>query len=204
MLAGSGCALTDVTIKPPAASAAKPQCTSSGPVITLVAPFEDHRQQRQRCGMKKNGYNMDTADVLCAQNPSVYLADLLAKRLVEAGYTVERKASAPSAGALHLQGQLLQFFVEPKVGAFTFTPEADIHVKLTATSASGLDAERDFYVKAEEVSAVGLDENFQSAADQATTQLVGNMAKAVEDLFKRYPDLKGQASGNATGAQPCS
>jgi hypothetical protein len=63
---------------------------------------------------------------------------------------------------LRLEGKLLQFFVEPKVGFVTFTPEADIHVRLVASSPSGLLAERDFYVKGEETSLIGTENNFQS------------------------------------------
>jgi hypothetical protein len=154
--------------------------------------------------MKKNGYNMETAQIFCGAEPSAYLAELLAAELVEAGFDVQRKNTATSSGALHLEGELLQFFVEPKVDAFTFTPETDIHVKLTATSASGLDAERDFYVKAEEVALAGTEDTFQTASVRATHQIVTRMAQAVQELVQRYPELKTRTAGTSTQGQPCS
>jgi len=50
--------------------------------------------------------------------------------------------------ALRIDGVLLQFFLEPAIGAVTFTPEADIELTLVASSQSGLYAERRFYLKA--------------------------------------------------------
>lgn len=154
--------------------------------------------------MKKNGYNMDTADILCSANPARYLAKLLAAELDKAGFEVQYKTAAASSEGVQLNGQILQFFVEPKVGAFTFTPEADVHVRLSATSASGLKAERDFYVKWEETSMVGTEDNFQIAADKATFGVVINMAQAVQELIQRYPELKTRTSGTSTQGQPCS
>jgi hypothetical protein len=204
VLAGSGCALTDMSLRPPEVPEMSRQCAGTRPLITLVTPFDDSRPQRQRCGMKKNGYNLDTANILCDGDPELYLANLLAAELDKAGFEVQRKAPSASSGGLHLEGQLLQFFVEPKVGGFTFTPEADIHVKLSAASASGLKAERDFYVKWEEVSLAGTESNFQTAADKATVLIVGNMAQAVQELIQRFPELKTRTSGDSTQAQPCS
>jgi hypothetical protein len=180
------------------------QCTGSRPLITLVTPFDDSRPQHNRCGMKKNGYNMDTANILCGADPSRYLARLLAVELDKAGFEVQHKASSASSSGLKLEGELLQFFVEPKVDAFTYTPEADVHVKLTATSSSGLKAERDFYVKWEETSMVGTEDNFQIAADKATSGVVINMAHAVQELVERYPELKTRTAGDSTQGQPCS
>jgi hypothetical protein len=202
-LAGSGCALTDMRLRPPEVPEVSQQCSSTRPLVTLVVPFDDSRPHRNRCGMKKNGYNMDTADILCDADPARYLAGLLAAELDKAGFEVQRKATS-SSGGLRLEGQLLQFFVEPKVGASTFTPEADIHVKLSATSASGLRAERNFYMKWEEVSMVGTEDNFQTAADTATARIAGSMTQAVQELIQRFPELKARTAGDSTHAQPCS
>ena len=204
MVTGSGCALTDMTLRSPAVPEASRQCTGTRPVITLVTPLDDSRPQKHRCGIKKNGYNMETAQIFCGAEPAAYLADLLAAELVEAGFDVQRKAAATSSGGLHLKGELLQFFVEPVVGAFTFTPEADIQVKLTATTTTGLDAERDFYVKVEEVALAGTEDTFQAAAARATHQISGRMAQAVQELVQRYPELKTRTAETSTQGQPCS
>lgn len=203
-LTGSGCALTDMNLRAPEVPQVARQCGGSRPLITLVTPFDDIRPQKKRCGMKKNGYNMDTADIFCGADPARYLAQRLAVELDKAGFEVQHKAAAGSSDGLKLEGQLWQFFVEPKVGAFTFTPEADVHVRLFATSPSGLKAERSFYVKWEETSMVGTDDNFQIAVDKATSGAVINMTHAVQDLVQRYPELKIRTTPTTNQGQPCS
>lgn len=203
-LSGSGCAFTDVSLRAPEVSEVARKCTGTRPLITLVTPFEDNRPQKKRCGMKKNSYDMETADVFCGAEPSRYLAGLLAAELDKAGFDVQYKAASASSEGLHLEGQLLQFFVEPVIGAFTANPEADVYVKLSATSASGLKAERDFYVKWEETSLAATDDNIQIAADKATSGVVINMAHAVQELVERFPELKTRTADNSTQGQPCS
>jgi hypothetical protein len=141
--------------------------------------------------MQKNGWNWDTANVYCSAEPSIYIADLLANELKEAGFSVPFKAQ--TSDPLRVEGKLLQFFVEPKVGFATFSPEADIHVRLVATSGSGLLADRDFYVKVDETSLVGTAGNFQLASEAATRRIIKDMAAAIVALYDRFPEL-GQPS----------
>ena len=188
LLALSSCAFATVNVTPPKAPQSTGLTGGKQRAVQLVVPLADARAQPNRCGMQKNGYNMDTANVVCSVAPASWLAESLATELRTAGFTV--LPSAPTgATALRLEGKLLQFFVEPKVGFLTFTPEADIHIRLVASSPSGLLAERDFYVKGEETSLVGAESNFQSASDGATRQILGDMVRAVIELMDRYPEL---------------
>jgi hypothetical protein len=145
--------------------------------------------------MQKNGYNMDTASVYCTVPPSEWLSQALEQGLVNAGFHVRTQKQAQSSSAVRINGAVLQFFVEPEVGAITFTPEADISLKLIVTSQSGLRAERVFYVKGVETSLVGTEENFQKATDASTTQAVTAMVGAIGSLLDRYPQL-GVPEGN--------
>lgn len=187
VIASSGCAITNMNLAPPRGPVAANLTGGKQRYVAVVVPFADERQTPQRCGMKKNGYNMDTASVLCTEPPATFLATLLASELRAAGFEVYTNA-APN-GAVKLEGHLLQFFVEPKVGFVTFTPEADVHVRLVASSTSGLLAERDFYVKGTETSLVGTDENMQRASDTAVRAIVRDMVAAVLSLLDRYPDV---------------
>jgi hypothetical protein len=196
LVATWGCALSNVTVTPPAAPFATKLAGGNGRAVMVVAPLVDERQLRNRCGMQKNGLNADTADVICSAEPAAWLADLLSRELMVAGFVVRAAADSRAANAVRLEGRLLQFFVEPKVGAFTFTPEADIHVRLVASSASGLLAERDFYVKGVETSLIGTESNFQSAADEAVRTIVRDMVGAILALMNRYPALGAEARGS--------
>ena len=187
LLMGMGCAFSNATVTPPRGAISSGIKGGQGRELVVQAPFSDERPIRNRCGMQKNGFNMDTANAYCAQEPSVYLAELLANELKEAGFAVTLQPQG--ADPLKLEGKLLQFFVEPKVGFFTFTPEADIQIRLIVVSSSGLSAERDFYVKAEETSMIGWQENFQLATEEATRRIIKEMAAAIVALCDRFPGV---------------
>ena len=139
--------------------------------------------------MQKNGYNMDTATVHCAAPPPLWVSQALKQGLESAGFRVRTSPEAQQASSVRVDGTVLQFFVEPDVGFFTFTPEADISVKLVLTSPSGLRAQRVFYFKGTETSLVGTENNFQKAAESSTRQAVTTMVSAIASLLDRYPQL---------------
>jgi hypothetical protein len=139
--------------------------------------------------MKKNGYNMDTADILCAEPPNQWLAALLAEELRKAGFRVATDPRQTGPGALRLEGTLTQFFLEPDVGFLTFSPEADIELRLVATAPSGLVAERRFYGKGRETALSGLEDNFRLAADSAVRDMLARVVNAVAELVQQHPEL---------------
>jgi hypothetical protein len=187
-LLGFACAFSNVNVIPPKQPVAANLSGGKNRTVQVIVPLADARPQRNRCGMQKNGFNMDTANVICSAEPTTWLAELLATELRASGFAVLPSTSA-SATAVRLEGQLLQYFIEPKVGFFTFSPEADIHVRLVATTSSGLLAERDFYVKGEQTAIFGIESVFQSASDTAVRQIVKDMVQAMIGLMDRYPDL---------------
>jgi hypothetical protein len=207
LLFTGGCAFVDLHVAPPSENPV-PAGTmlGRGREIILEAPLADERPFRQRCGMQKNGYNMDTANVYCTVAPSESIAHMLHQGLVNAGFRVSRTPTNHNPSAVHIQGTLLQFFVEPAVGIVTVTPEADIYVKLVATSDSGLRAERYFYVKGTDESLVATEENFQYASDDANREIVQAMVKAIAQLMDRYPQLGSPAApgGAPVSPQPAS
>ncbi|MDB5212655.1 MAG: exported protein of unknown function [Myxococcaceae bacterium] len=175
-----GCAYTQATVTLP--KLLQPAPPSGGREVVLVGPFVDARRDRGRCGMKKNGYNGDTADVLCAEDPSTWVARRLASDLRAVGVVVH---DAPHGSALRIEGTLLQFFTEPKPEAFTVELETDIHVVLTATWPSGAVADKELYVKATETSAAGNDASFQASVNDASTHMSRDLLISVLALLER-------------------
>jgi len=159
--------------------------------IVVAVPFSDDRQIKNRCGMKKNGYNMDTANALCSQPPADKLAELLADELKKAGFKVSTHGDPQAPTGVKVEGTLLKFFVEPVIGFAMGSLETDIHVRLIASTQSGLRAERSFFVKGTQSAMVGTDSNFQASVDDATAQIVKQMVAAIVSLFNRYPKLGG-------------
>ena len=190
LLGSNGCAFLDLRVHPPEPHelpALPPM--GRGREVLVDIPFVDGRPDRSRCGMQKNGYNMDTASVICEVPPEQWLSHALAQGLQRAGYRVLAPGATPGPTTIRVTGMVQQFFVEPHVGFFLFTPEADIGVRLMVTSGTGLHAERAFYFKAREPALFGTESKFQAAARAATDDAVAGMVQSITQLVDRYPDV---------------
>ncbi len=175
-----GCAYTTTTVTLP--KLLQPAPPSGAREVVVVGPFVDARAQRGRCGMKKNGYNGDTADILCAEDPGAWVAHRLASELRAVGVIVH---DAPHGSALRIEGTLLEFFSEPQPQAFTVDLETDIHVVLTATWPDGAVADKELYVKGVETSAAGNDAAFQASVNDASTHMSRDLLVSVLALLDR-------------------
>ncbi len=93
-------------------------------------------------------------------------------------------------GALRLEGSLLKIFVEPVIGAWSGSLEADLSVKLRATSETGLEAERTFFVKGWKGGQLASTmQPYHTALHRATQQLLEEMVRAILELMDHYPQL---------------
>jgi hypothetical protein len=182
------CAFSDVELEfPSAVSHVAPM--GKGREVVLLTPFADRRPDPTRCGMQKNGYNADTADAVCPDNPAVWVSWLLGSELRASGFKVVQPAQVQSADPLYIEGELQQLFVEPVIKAFWITLEADIGVKLSAKTRSGLWARRSFYVKGSDSAMAATEATFQAALDQAAETLVYDMVTSIGSLVNRYPGM---------------
>ena len=143
----SACAFTDVPLTLPTRGLDPTIPGGRGRQVIVVVPFSDARQIRQRCGMQKNGYNMDTADAICQSDPNAWFAQLLADELRASGFSVLDDEAEHRPTALRIEGSLIKIFVEPVIGFWSGSLEADLSVKLRVTTQTGLEAERTFFVK---------------------------------------------------------
>jgi hypothetical protein len=147
--------------------------------------------------MQKNGYNMDTADAVCQDDPGRWLASLLANELRISGFEVLSADAPHKPGALRIEGRIGKLFVEPVMGAFSGSLEADLFVRLHVKSDSGLVGERGFFVKGwRGGQALSLTGSFNTALDRATQQALEEMVRAVIELMDRYPQLGWRDSAN--------
>jgi len=182
----SGCALTDVTLQPPPQFQVAPGSgRGQGREIVVVRPFRDARSA-SRCGMKKNGYNQDSASIFC-RAPASMVADLVAEQLSQAGFRVLRDRRAASPSAIILTGSLEQLFVEPKNDYFSVEIETDLALRLWATRTDGFSAERRFYVKGDEATFFASEDDLQLSFDAGVRQLVIGVVGAVANLSESLP-----------------
>lgn len=186
-LALAGCAFGDVTVKtPPASEIATSSRRGEGREVAVAGPFLTRRQQ-VRCGMKKNGYNMDTASVLCADAPERALAELLTGELARAGFRVLANPAQARRSTIVLSGVLDQLFLEPKMDYYWSTFETDVSLELTATTRSGLFARRTFYFKGEEATAFASTDDMNRSMVSGVRQLVAGVVGAVANLADQLP-----------------
>lgn len=204
-LLSTGCAFANVDVHPPdAPPAAQLEAQGRGGPgrgreVIVHAPFADARYELTRCGMQKNGYNMDTADVKCTEAPGRWVADALAVELLRAGYKPLRADAVPGPTTIVVSGTVHQLFLEPKHDFFTLTVEGDVSARLVVSTASGLLAERGFYVKGTETGIASTEAAFQASSDQATRRIARSMVAALTQLLERYPGL-GAPSASAPGS----
>lgn len=190
----TGCAFTNVDVHPPESpSPPQPGVVVAGPgrgrEVIVDAPFVDERYERARCGMQKNGWDMDTANVSCTVPPGRWFADELAIELARAGYKPLRSDAVPGPTTVVVRGAVQQLFLEPVKHFWTVNVEGDFGASLVVTTPNGLHAERGFFVKGEEASWASTEGTFQSAADVASHRLAREMVVALTDLLDRYPEL---------------
>lgn len=84
----NGCAFTDIPLTLPSGGLDNTIPGGNQRQVVIIMPFSDEREIRGRCGMQKNGYNMDTADAICQSNPTLWIANLLANELRASGFSV--------------------------------------------------------------------------------------------------------------------
>ncbi|MBI4517268.1 MAG: hypothetical protein HY699_15795 [Deltaproteobacteria bacterium] len=192
----SGCAFTDIPVTLPVQPTGNLR-GGEGRQIVIVAPLSDERQYRDKCGIQKNAYSMETAKAICSMDPAIWVAQRLTAELKTAGFTVASQGAAKPS-ALQLTGSLLKIFVEPVIGFSTISLETDIHVKLVATTGTGLLAERHFFVKGVESGLVAHAGNFQTSVDRAADTVMRDMVAAIISLMNRYPELGLRAPGRGS------
>jgi hypothetical protein len=186
----SGCAFTDVPLTLPTRGLENTLTGGGGRQVIVIVPFADAREGDKRCGMQKNGYNMDTADAVCQSDPNAWIAQLLADELRATGFSVLAADAEHRPGALRIEGSLLKIFVEPVLGAWSGSLEADLAVRLRASTGTGLQAERTFFVKGWKGGQMLLTpQPYHTALQRATQEMLAEMVRAVLELMDRYPQL---------------
>jgi hypothetical protein len=186
----SACAFTDIRLTLPTRKLESTVPGGNGRQVIVLTPFVDEREVRERCGRQINGYGMDTADAICQSDPTAWIAERLTDELRASGFTVLEESAEHRPGALRVDGSLLRLFVEPKIGFWSGSLEADLSVKLRATSQTGLVSERTFFVKGWKGGVMAsTTQPYLTSLHRATQALVEEMVRAVVELMDRYPQL---------------
>lgn len=152
-------------------------------------PAVDTRSDAARCGIKRNAYGVETANVYCAPPPREWLGQLVAVGLRQAGFRVVTTKTKRGPDPLFVHLDLEHMFVDQVPGMWTVALVADVHVIVKVATLSGLSAERSFFVKGENDVAAVLDSGIQEAVDTAAQRLVDEIVRAITGLADRYPGV---------------
>jgi len=180
----AGCAFGDLTIQVPNPTDTTGYSGGNDRVV-IIPPFVDKRP-RSRIGMKKNGYGMDTANVLANQDISGWLGARLGNELKAAGFRVNPSGENPTAAKI--QGFTHQVFIEPVMQWTTVDIEADISVLIRVTRPDGLEAERRYYVKGLGQALAAFDDTYAPSLGKASHDLMKRIVPDIINLLNRYPE----------------
>ena len=180
----SGCAFSNVDVSLPKAPTTG---YSGGQGRALVIPaFIDQRQDKNRIGMQKNGFGMDTASALPDQSVETWLTTRLGAELQSAGFQIVSDGANPKAAKV--QGHVLKLFVEPVQQWSTVDLETDLSVRVRVTRSDGLEAERLYFVKGVGQGLMSLGGAYSASVSNATDTLMKRMVADIINLLNRSAD----------------
>lgn len=178
----SGCAFSNVSVTLPT----QPTAGYSGGAnrVLSVPKFIDQRQMKNRIGMQKNGYGMDTANVVSDQNVDTWLAARLAAELKSAGFQVVGEEA--NTKAIRIQGYVLKMFTEPVQQWTTMDLETDLAVRIQVVRGDGLEAERRYFVKGIEQGMMSVSSSFNGSVNKASDALMKRLVPDIINLLNKY------------------
>jgi hypothetical protein len=180
----SGCAFSNVDVSLPTGSTSG---YSGGQGRSLIIPaFVDQRQIKNRIGMQKNGFGMDTANALPDQSVETWLTTRLGTELQSSGFQIVSEGTNPKAAKV--QGYLLKLFIEPVQQWTTVDLETDLSVRLRVTRPDGLEAERQYFVKGAGQGLMSLGGAYSASLNNATDVLLKRVVADVINLLNKFPD----------------
>jgi len=180
----SGCAFSNISVNLPT----QPTSGYSGGDnrVVSVPKFIDQRDIKDRIGMQKNGFAMDTANAIPDQSVDAWVAARLAAELKAAGFQVIGDEADPKA--IKIQGYVLKMFTEPVVQWTTVDLETDLAVRIQLIRGDGLEAERRYFVKAVEQGMMSLSGAFNGSVNKASDALMKRLVPDIINLLNKYPE----------------
>lgn len=81
-------------------------------IAVIVKPFTDNRTDKSRVGTVRNGFGMQTANVIPRNSVTDWVTDGLRSELKNYGYTVITENSHPSQTVVEISGETLNVFCD--------------------------------------------------------------------------------------------
>ena len=134
VLSASGCVFINQTASlSPQAPAGLPALQRGYREVVLVG-VNDARRQRDRVGVRKNGYGAETADVVSSIDPLIWLEESVAETLRRTGYSL---VDNPSDESIALELNVTHLFSEVEPGFWSADWVANVRFSLEAELPDG-------------------------------------------------------------------
>lgn len=92
----------------------------------VILAVSDRRTETRRIGNVRNGFGMDTADVVTGSDVTAWVAGAFRQELAEAGYTVvPPESDASSTGAIRLEAEIIKVHCD-----VIFSYEGDVWINV--------------------------------------------------------------------------
>lgn len=182
---GVGCLLTNANLELPHAPGGK-RCAVPGASVRVVGLY-DARPERERIGVKKNGYGEDSAsyylDKAYGGLPD-WVESALVEELSSGGFQVA-VGDAPQDGLPRISLTLRQFFIEPEMSSFLIVVHGLVLLEVAATMPDGRQFVRLFKGYHKTSSPFLVDSVAQEALLTASRQALGKAAASICELLAR-------------------
>ena len=108
-------------------ASAHPEASVAETPREVIIQVTDHRDSRQRIGNVRNGFGMDTADVISKDDLNLWIKSALITELANAGYTVVADGSrATRDHAIDLNADILEVYCDVYISY-----DADVSLRVT-------------------------------------------------------------------------
>jgi uncharacterized lipoprotein YajG len=169
----AGCALTEDKVPVDYVSGSSTPAPLAGAAsVTLSLTASDKRQQyADRIGTKKNGYGMEMAKIVAANDVPTLVRSAVEREFKAQGFSI-------GSDGLAVTIELQNFYNNFKVGIFSSTAEAEVAFGVRVRNAAGASLYTQFYSATGTVDNVMLatGENAKAALEKALTSAVKQMA----------------------------
>lgn len=189
----SGCALTtdriEIQYKQQQGVA---QIPGAGNVPVSVQ-VNDQRQDKSKVSSKKNGFGMEMAPILAAEDVSITIRRAIEQELRARGFRVESDAAL-----IQIAADLTRFYNDHKVGFFAGDAVADLNLSITVRSKQGN------VLYARQIVAQGIEPNTQlMTGENARRALDRALENGIKYLFEDPAFLSAlQMAKPAPGSNP--
>lgn len=159
--------------------------------IVCLNKFSDVRTDKSRIGIVKNGYGMETANILTDQDITIVVSKSLEEELSNLGYKVEllniRNADGQNnaINCAFVDGKIQNFFVEPEFGLFAVDGISIITVELMIQTEDGMQLKKVYSANGNSRSYIGgFASLFKESMDNALKNLILDIKKDLPLVIK--------------------